>query len=131
MHVFILLQITHPAAPYYAISTNIASTPLGTARFREVAKHSKYDKQAKSEGASFFPFVMETYGGLGKEAAVFIQKITKLFAETSPLPVNRNVFTTTMKAFGITLQKGNALVQAAGCIAARNAAGERVGSFEL
>ena len=27
-------HITHPAAPYYAISTNIASTPLGTARSR-------------------------------------------------------------------------------------------------
>ena len=65
------VQITHPAAPYYAISTNIASTPLGTARSREIAKHSKYDKQAKSEGASFYPFVMETYGGLGKEASLY------------------------------------------------------------
>ena len=50
-------QITHPAAPYYAISTNIASTPLGTARSREVAKHAKYDKQAKKEGASFYPLL--------------------------------------------------------------------------
>jgi hypothetical protein len=122
------VQITHPAAPYYAISTNIASTPLGTARSREIAKHSKYDKQAKSEGASFYPFVMETYGGLGKEASVFVQKVSKLYIESSPFPINRNTFTTKMvKAFGITLQKGNALVQAAGCIAARNAAGERVG----
>ena len=121
------VQVTHPAAPHYAISTNIASTPLGTARSREIAKHSN-NKQAKSEGASFYPFVMETYGGLGKEASVFVQKIGKLYAETSPFPINRNTFTTKMvKAFGITLQKGNALVQVAGCIAARNAAGERVG----
>jgi len=119
------VQITHPAAPYYAISTNIASTPLGTARSREIAKHSKYDKQAKSEGASFYPFVLETYGG---QASVFVQKVSKLYIESSPFPINRNTFTTKMvKAFGITLQKGNALVQAAGCIAARNAAGERVG----
>ena len=90
------VQVTHPAAPYYAISTNIASTPLGTARSREIAKHSKYDKQAKSEGASFYPFVMETYGGLGKEASVFIQKIGKLHAETNPFPINRNTFTTKM-----------------------------------
>ena len=122
------VQVTHPAAPYYAISTNIAPTPLGTARSREVAKHTKYDKQAKKEGASFYPFVMETYGGLGKEAGVLVQKISKLYAESSPFPINRNTFTTTMlKAFNITLQKGNALVQVAGCIAARNAAGERVG----
>ncbi len=121
-------QITHPAAPYYAISTNIASTPLGTARSREVAKHAKYDKQAKKEGASFYPFVMETYGGLGREANVLIQKISKMAAEISPFPINRNLSTTRMmKALGITLQKGNALVQLAGCIAARNAAGERVG----
>ena len=52
-------QITHPAAPYYAISTNIASTPLGTARSREVAKHARYDKQAKKR--CFYPFVMETW----------------------------------------------------------------------
>ena len=112
----------HTHAPYYAISTNIASTPLGTARSREIAK---YDKQAKEWR---YPFVMETYGGLGKEASVFVQKVSKLYIESSPFPINRNTFTTKMvKAFGITLQKGNALVQAAGCIAARNAAGERVG----
>ena len=71
---------------------------------------------------------METYGGLGKEAGVLVQKISKLYAESSPFPINRNTFTTTMlKAFGITSQKGNALVQVAGSIAARNAAGERVG----
>ena len=28
--------------------------------------------------------VMEMYGGLGKEASVFVQKISKLHAETSP-----------------------------------------------
>ena len=68
---------------------------------------------------------METYGGLGKEASVFVQKIGKLYAETSSFPINRNTFTTkNVKAFGITFQKGNALVQVAGCIAARNAAGE-------
>src|SRR6185437_15124018 len=82
-------QITHPAAPYYAISTNIAST---TARSREVAKHAKYDKQAKKEGASFYPFVMETYGGLGREANVLIQKISKMSAESSPFPINRNLY---------------------------------------
>ena len=68
---------------------------------------------------------METYGGLGREASVLIQKISKMYAESSPFPINRNHSSTKMtKALGITLQKGNALVQVAGCIAARNAAGE-------
>ena len=66
-------SVIHPASPYYAISTTIASTHLGAARFRERQKHNKYDSQAKSEGASFFPFVLETYGGLGRRLSVFGQ----------------------------------------------------------
>jgi len=64
-------SVIHPASPYYAISTTIASTHLGAARFRERQKHNKYDSQAKSEGASFFPFVLETYGGLALKALSF------------------------------------------------------------
>ena len=50
---------------------------------------------------------METYGGLGKEASVFVQKIGKLHAETSPFPINRNTFTTKMvKALVLRYRRG-------------------------
>ena len=120
-------SVIHPASPYYAIST-IASTHLGAARFRERQKHNKYDSQAKSEGASFFPFVLETYGGLGAEGSQFLDKLAKLYVENSPFPVNRTAFRTRVnRTISIILQRGNALVQLAGCISTRDAAGRRVG----
>ena len=57
------VTVCHPAAPFY--TTNTASTSLGAARFRERQKHLKYDGQAKADCATFFPFVLETYGGFG------------------------------------------------------------------
>jgi hypothetical protein len=39
---------------------------------RETSKHTKYDDYATSAHASFVPFVLETYGRLGKEALAFI-----------------------------------------------------------
>ena len=121
-------SVIHPASPYYAISTTIASTHLGAARFRERQKHNKYDSQAKSEGASFFPFVLETYGGLGAEGSQFLDKLAKLYVENSPFPVNRTAFRTRVnRTISIILQRGNALVQLAGCISTRDAAGRRVG----
>ena len=122
------MSACHTAVPYYAITSGTASTALGAARFRERQKHSKYDDQAKAEGATFFPFVLETYGGFGTEASTFIHKISKLYCENSPFPVNRNTFMSKIsQSISITLQRGNALVQLAGSISARDNAKIRKG----
>ena len=124
----LILVLSNPAAPYYASISSTALTALGAARFRERQKHSKYDSQAKAEGATFFPFVLETYGGFGAEASTFIHKISKLYCENSPFPVNRNTFTSKVsRTLSITLQRGNALVLIAGSISARDHAKIRMG----
>ena len=51
------------------------------AKLRESIKHNKYDAQALAEGTPFTPFVMETFGGLGKEAVGFIKKISYAYSE--------------------------------------------------
>ena len=124
------VRVTHPASPSYCIATKIALTPLGAARDSERKKHTKYDSQAKGEGASFNPFVLESFGGFGREATLFLHKIARSFCENSPFPVNKDAFLKrTIRQIGVLLQRGNAYVQLAGCIAARDAAGRKVGYY--
>ena len=73
------------------------------------------------------PFILETYGGFGTEALAFLHKMSILYCDNSPFPVNRNTFTSKItRSISITLQRGNALVQLAGCISARDNAKIRV-----
>jgi hypothetical protein len=79
------VSITHPSCPSYALQGS--KSPLAVAKLRESIKHNKYDAQALAEGTPFTPFVMETFGGLGKEAVGFIKKISYAYSELSPIPV--------------------------------------------
>ena len=44
----------------------------------ETSKHRKYGVMARAEGAKFVPFVVETFGGVGKEASSFVRTTVKL-----------------------------------------------------
>jgi hypothetical protein len=122
------VSITHPSCPSYALQGS--KSPLAVAKLRESIKHNKYDAQALAEGTPFTPFVMETFGGLGKEAVGFIKKISYAYSELSPFPVRRGAFASLItRSLSILLQRGNALVQLAGCQVAREHAGHRLGYY--
>ena len=100
---------------------------LAAAKNREARKHQKYDSQSSSNGAKFIPFVLETYGGFGKEALAFIKKLSKFYTELSPTPVHESFSLLVSKSISVALQKGNALVQLAASQAARIHAGRLAG----
>lgn len=116
------VSITHPSSPSYALQGS--KSPLALAKLRESFKHSKYDGQAISERAKFYPFVMETFGGFGKEALAFIKKISILHSEHSSVQVHRNACSSRIiRTLSILLQRGNARAQMVGAQTAREAAG--------
>jgi hypothetical protein len=65
------LSVTHPCARTWI--QRAAGAPLHAAAEREKKKRNKYNQACASQGLSFAPFVLETYGALGAEA----QKIVK------------------------------------------------------
>ena len=55
----------------------------------EILKRKKHEAKAKAEGAVFVPYVIETYGGVGKEANTF-NKIIADFGEQYNSPYSRD-----------------------------------------
>jgi len=120
------VSVTHPAAQTFVLQAS--RSPLAAAKLREAIKKSKYGVQALEEKVTFTPFVLETYGGLGKEAVKFVRKISHLYADQSPTPVGRSAFASLItRTLSILLQRGNALVQLTGCQSAREHSGGRCG----
>ena len=119
-------SFTHPAGKTYA--PYASTTPLYAADTRERFKHNKYDVIAADEKCPFIPFVMETFGGYGKEALAFLSRLSKCHSSLSTTPAPKGAFRTHVsRALSICLQKGNALAQLVGCRQAREHAGEQVG----
>ena len=133
MRMFILLWNRAPMIAVLLIQLALiylqgSKTPLAVAKLRETAKHRKYDAQAAKERIKFYPFVMETFGGVGKEAVAFIKKISNLHYEHSPVPVHRNALSSFIfRSLSIILQRGNALVQLMAAQYAREWAGGQCG----
>merc|ERR1712087_583324 len=64
LHLHIDVRITNPETPSY---TQVAMKPLGAASAAEKEK-KKHGRNAERVGALFVPYVVETLGGLGKDA---------------------------------------------------------------
>ena len=64
---------THPAAPSYR--TQNSRHPGAAISAREQTKNNKYLSYASSLSATFVPFVIDTYGWLGKPAIKLIKNI--------------------------------------------------------
>jgi len=74
------VSITHPSAP--SLCRSAAARPLAAAKRRENLKECKYSSIARDEECQFVPFVMESYGSLGKQAFKFLKK--SVITQTTP-----------------------------------------------
>jgi hypothetical protein len=65
--------IVHPYGP-----TNVsvsAQNPQALLKSAEQDKHTKYDEEASYAGATFVPIALESTGGFGSEALLFIKEL--------------------------------------------------------
>ena len=77
---YIDVYVVHPTAASYL---RRATAPLRIAAEVEAMKNAKYAARAAADHALFFPFVVETFGGLGDCAREFIRLLTRQAAELS------------------------------------------------
>ena len=73
---------THPHAATYRV--NAVRSTGATVRTREAYKRNKYNAYAESAGADFVPFVLDTYGYIGKEGLDFVDRIISQSSLASP-----------------------------------------------
>jgi hypothetical protein len=80
------------------------TTPLFSTRIPANGKHYKYDEIARVNGYRMIPFALETYGGIGKEAAALLQTLSAHSVEYSPADFLLHAH----KRLSVALQSSNA-----------------------
>jgi hypothetical protein len=98
-------QVTHPASNTHA--KGASGAPLITAKKSEHLKCQKYSSLARAEGLAFFPFSMESFGGIGPESSKLLKLISEQSFETPGCGVSPSYLTQTLS---VCLQQGNARV---------------------
>ena len=114
------VSITHPASKSYC---RAGAKALGAAAGREKDKKRQYSDLARAEHLDFIPFVLETFGGFGREATHLLDTLTEegsLNGVESLGGMGARTFFT--RALSVCLQSGNAQVMQDGCTLTRKAA---------
>jgi hypothetical protein len=101
---------THPAAPTYR--SNNARHPGAAISARESIKNNKYSTYASNLSAIFVPFVIDTYGWLGKHATKLIKEIDDdAFHPRLGLPATTRITSANfLGLLAVDWQRNNALI---------------------
>ena len=118
------VRVTHPTSTSYV--TVACQGSLKAAEEAAQEKKRRYAAMAHSDGASFVPFIVETYGGFGKDARAFITDLAKFAATTSRVwsaaetrfmvraEVQRALFEGNLRVANAVLQESNPIRYASG-----------------
>jgi hypothetical protein len=118
------VRVTHPTSTSYVEVA--CQGPLRAAEVAAAEKKRRYAALARAEGADFVPFIVETYGGFGKEARAFIDDLAKFAAITSQVwsasemrfmvrsEVHRALFEGNLRVANAVLQQSNPIRYASG-----------------
>jgi hypothetical protein len=99
------VSVVHPSAPSHI---RRAVTALGTASFKEKEKLDLYFLKAQQDGRRFYPFVLESFGAIGKNAREFIAVLQDEAAAHGVRALYGYKFTDyVLRSISVTLQLGN------------------------
>ena len=109
---FIDLCVVHPSAPSYL---SLAGKALGAASKREKDKTLLYGQAAQTQGALFYPLVLESFGALGSRGIEFLSKLadeasSNGVAALEDVKVKQYIF----RSLSFTLQFMNAIIMSNG-----------------
>ena len=83
------VAITSPTSATRVVRA--ATTPGHASSERAEQKRRAYQEAANQAGATFIPFVLEEFGGMGKEAVAFIKVIARGYAHSRGLTLSQAV----------------------------------------
>jgi hypothetical protein len=106
--VFLLdVAVVHPTSAG-RIGTPTSLTELGTSTQMEAIKINRYTELARHERATFVPFVVETFGGFGREARKFCTLLSRFAEGASDVYTSTDVMLNLRADIAHAIQRGNA-----------------------
>src|ERR1700761_4159167 len=101
------VTIVHPTAP-----SNLSHSQkrLGQAQVAEKLKIHKYEQLTQEQHATFIPFVIETYGGLGQKAQDFLNELSIFAIDHAMIRSRSNIVNGLRYSIACSVQRGNALI---------------------
>src|SRR6185312_13001076 len=106
------VSIVNPTSPSYV--TTAAAMKKGTPEYREKWKREKYGTLPESQGCVFVPFVLDSYGAMGKEASDFLLELSRSVSVIESK--QREFMSFCICAISFALQQGNAFISSAGTL---------------
>jgi hypothetical protein len=67
--------ISHPLCSTHVAHAARSGRPLAVAEQAAREKRRKHEGEIKDKGATFVPFLLEIFGGMGRDAAAFIKQL--------------------------------------------------------
>jgi hypothetical protein len=108
------VTIRHPTCPtYYDCKEGSSEVQLASTAIAEKQKIGKYSTMAKDQHASFLPFAVESYGGLGKSAKQVIQLIQQSATDQMLMWPYQQIVENLKAEIAISIQRGNAVAMQA------------------
>lgn len=105
------ITIVSPTAPSHL---SHSQKLLGQAEAAEKSKINKYEEISEDQHAIFVPFVIETYGGIGKRAQEFLNELSIFAIDHTTIRSRFDVVSGLRYAIACSVQRGNALIASAG-----------------
>jgi hypothetical protein len=104
-HVLTDVAIVHPGAH----ARNQPANSTATAKKAATGKRTRYAAIASRHDAELIPFVVETCGGLGKDAIALLDVISGAASEHLSLWSQEDAAKEMLNSVAIAVQKGNAM----------------------
>ena len=99
------VSVVHPTSASHLAAAVQGS--LGAAKKISKAKSNKFGAMSRSEGSTFVPFILETYGGFCKEARDFMKELSKHAGVHSAVYSSSDLICGLRSAIHAALFKGN------------------------
>jgi hypothetical protein len=106
------VTVRNPTCPSHLVAASKKSLSTATAPERE--KTNKYKDIAEDNDATFVPFAIETYGGLGDEANKFVNTLIAAAKKLQYTWAPSEIVSSIRHSIGVAIQKENACIVLAG-----------------
>ena len=102
------VTVRHPCCKSHVAMGSRARLAVAEQAEKEKTAHHADATRAARPKATFVPFVLETFGGIGKQACEFVKQVLKLAGDLAYVWAPHELVYGLPHSLAVTLQRGNA-----------------------
>jgi hypothetical protein len=107
------VQVNHPLAPSY-VSRVAGGKPMTVARASAGTKRSKYERMRRHVGATFIPFIADSYGGLSEDSFLLVERMADAAQLHMAMWQREQIVRHVLSNVAVAIQRENAATVLAG-----------------